>query len=201
MDLPDKYKTNFEEGEHEILPNIPGLILNEEIDKEEFKGFFSAQIQFTEGLTEKTRFNVNYILDIHKVALKHLYTFAGKYRTVNVSKGGFLFPAAKFLPEIMNTFESEFLSNLPDKYDDTEILIKDVAKIHAELLFIHPFREGNGRVARLLADLMVLKAGYNYLSLEELRTNRFKEYIYAVQMAANKDYSLMEKLIGESFEI
>ena len=34
-----------------------------------------------------------------------------------------------------------------------------MAEVHAELLLVHPFREGNGRLARWLADLMALQAG------------------------------------------
>jgi cell filamentation protein len=40
------------------------------------------------------------------------------------------------------------------------VLEKVSAAVHAELLLIHPFREGNGRLARWLADLMFLQAGY-----------------------------------------
>jgi len=196
----DKYKTGYEEGEHEILPNLLGITVKEEIDKQEFKGFLRVQYQFVDNLTDKTRFTTAFILDMHYQALKHLYSFAGKLRTVNVSKGGFLFPASRFLPEAMKDFENEFLSPLPDSYADKEALIKDISKVHAEFLFIHPFREGNGRVARLLANLMALKAGYNFLSLEKIRNVRFKEYIYAVQMASNKDYSRMELIIRDAFE-
>ena len=35
-----------------------------------------------------------------------------------------------------------------------------MALMHAELVFIHPFRDGNGRVARWLADMMAIQAGY-----------------------------------------
>lgn len=38
-----------------------------------------------------------------------------------------------------------------------EEFIKDLAKSHAELLYLHPFREGNGRTARLFATLIILK--------------------------------------------
>lgn len=35
-----------------------------------------------------------------------------------------------------------------------------MAEVHAELLLIHPFREGNGRLARWIADLMAIQAGF-----------------------------------------
>jgi len=59
----------------------------------------------------------------------------------------------------MHEFERAALKQLPDLYEDRDALIRDVAHVHGELLFIHPFREGNGRMARLLADMMVQKQG------------------------------------------
>ena len=83
-----------------------------------------------------------------------------------MSKGGFPFAAAKFLPESMSVFEKEILSKLKNTYNKKEDLVRDIATVHGELLFIHPFREGNGRTARLLANLMSRKAGYKSLKFE-----------------------------------
>jgi cell filamentation protein len=77
----------------------------EEIDKAEFEGFLIAELSLTEELISRTKFNIKYIKRIHKSSLGHLYSFAGKFRTVNMSKGGFLFPAAKFISQNMDNFE------------------------------------------------------------------------------------------------
>ena len=190
----DKYTTN--EAENELLPNLLGLTSREEIAEAEFEGFLTAEIVFTEHLNTHTHFNCKYIQDIHKLALGHLYTFAGKYRTVNMSKGGFLFPTARFIPESMQLFENEVLTKLPDEYADKYALIKDVARVHGELLFIHPFREGNGRTARILANLMVRKQGYEGLRFDKIN---FREYIIAVQRVSEKNYLPMERIIGNLF--
>lgn len=102
------------------------------------------------------------------MVLGHLYSFAGKYRDVNMSKGGFLFASAKFLSNNMEAFDTEILLNLPKEYSNKEELIKDIAIVHGELLFIHPFREGNGGTARILANLMARKAGYGPLKFEKI---------------------------------
>lgn len=190
----DRYTTN--EAENELLPNLLGLTNREEIAEAEFEGFLTAEIVFTEHLNTHTHFNCKYIQDIHKLALGHLYTFAGKYRTVNMSKGGFLFPTARFIPESMQLFENEVLTKLPDEYTDKYALIKDVARVHGELLFIHPFREGNGRTARILANLMVRKQGYEGLRFDKIN---FREYIIAVQRVSEKNYLPMERIIGNLF--
>ncbi len=182
-------------NENELLPNLLNLKNREDIEKSEFEGFLLAELSLTEELNKRTRFNANYIKRIHKLSLGHLYSFAGRYRTVNISKGGFLFPAAKFLSQNMDNFEKEILSNLPSTYDSDQSLIKDIAKIHGELLFIHPFREGNGRAARVLANLMVRKQGFKGLNFERINEKVFPEYVLAVQMVADRNYEPMEKII------
>ncbi len=190
----NRYSTNGEEGE--ILHNLLGRTDEEAIHNAEFEGFLTAEILFTENLTPKTKFTIKYICDIHRTALKELYSFAGHFRSVNVSKGGFVFPAGRFIPDNMRIFEEEILAHLPNHYAHQEELIKDIAKVHGELLFIHPFREGNGRTARILANLMARKQGYTGLNFRRVN---FDEYIIAVQQVARKDYSRMEKIITYAF--
>jgi cell filamentation protein len=194
-------KYDIPEGQAEILPNKLRLTKAEDIAISEFDGFLEAEILLTESLGSKTRFTTEYILNIHKLALNHLYTFAGKYRNVNLSKGGFQFSSALYLPQSMKDFNDEILVKLPDTYSDEKSLIKDVATVHAELLFIHPFREGNGRTARLLANLMVRKAGYNPIEFSKIKEEVFEQYISAVQMAALKDYQPMTDLISIIFPV
>ena len=91
------------------------------------------------------------------------------------------------------------MSKLKNKYESQENLIKDVAIVHGELLFIHPFREGNGRAARLLANLMLRKAGFEALKFENVGKREFEEYVKAVQNCANKDYSKMIDFIKSIF--
>jgi len=187
------------DSQNEALPNLLGLESTEEISKSEFEGFLKAEILLTESLTRQTEFTVDYILNLHKLALAHLYSFAGKFRDVNLSKGGFPFAAAKFLPESMATFEKEILLKLPSTYSDKAELIQDIAKVHGELLFIHPFREGNGRTARVLANLMCRKEGYGSLQFDKIGKEQFEGYIRAVQKSAEKDYSQMTEFIRSIF--
>jgi cell filamentation protein len=189
----DRYISSHDEGE--LLPNKLYLKDREAIEQSEFEGFLLAELTLTEKLSIRTKFSVRYIKEIHKLSLGHLYPFAGKYRTVNMSKGGFLFPAAQFISISMETFEKEVLSTLPNKYENKESLIKDIAIVHGELLFIHPFREGNGRTARILANLMARKQGYKGLNFDKIDDKVFQKYVSAVQSVADKDYLSMEKVI------
>ena len=192
-------KYNAPNNENEILPNLLGLKSSDEIAMSEFEGFLKAEIQLTENLTARTKFNVSYILKMHKLSLGHLYSFAGKYRDVNISKGGFAFPASRFLPQTMQEFEDLILSKLPNIYNTKDELIKDIAKVHGELLFIHPFREGNGRTARMLANLMSRKQGYDALKFKLITEKEFDMYVLAVQSSADKNYQKMENIINSIF--
>lgn len=192
-----KYETPKDQSE--ILPNLLGLGSAEDIALSEFEGFLKAEILLTEKLSSRTKFNEAYILKIHKLALQHLYSFAGKYRDVNMSKDGFPFAAAKFLPKTMKSFQDEILAQLSNKYSNPVDLIVDIAKVHGELLVIHPFREGNGRTARMLANLMSRKQGYSSLLFQKVGEKEFKFYVSAVQKSAEKDYNKMEKFIASIF--
>lgn len=192
-----KYQTPSHQAE--ILPNILGLKTAEEIALSEFEGFLKTEILFTEKLTTRTKFNIRYILKIHKSALGHLYQFAGKYREVNMSKDGFPFAAAQYLDQTMQTFEADVLGKLPPKYENADALIRAIAVVHGEFLLIHPFREGNGRTARILVNLMARKGGYGPLLFEKIGDKEFEKYVSAIQKSAHKDYSEMIELVKSIF--
>lgn len=187
-----KYHTP--KSEDEILPNKFGLTDPEKIAEEEYRGFLRAEIKFESELDDISQFNWELLSSIHKTAFSHLYEFAGQLRQVNISKGGFMFPAAKFLPTAVEEFEIEFLKPLTDSFEDYEELIKHVAPLHAEFLFIHPFREGNGRTARLFVDLIAMKNGFERFNFEKITEKSMPEYIAAVQAAPDKNYEPMIQL-------
>lgn len=192
-----KYDLPGDQGE--VLPNLLGLTDQRAVELSEAEGFLRAEITLYDELHDGTAFDLAYVQRIHSLALGHLYAFAGKWREVNLSKGGFNFPSAKFLEATMRDFDQRVLKNLPDLYDDHETLIRDIALVHGELLFIHPFREGNGRTARLLADMMAQKQGHGKLHWERIGRVRFDEYVHAVQQAALDNRQPMEAIIRSVF--
>jgi Fic family protein len=83
---------------------------------------------------------------------------AGVYRTAQVLITGSKYPTTS--PDKINTAMIEMvtrLNNLRSKLHPVEF----AAQLHKEFVFIHPFIDGNGRVARLLLNLVLLQAGYN----------------------------------------
>lgn len=106
------------------------------------------------------RFTAVDICAIHKVWLGGIYDWAGNYRQVNANKGDFHFAAAAQIPKLMAEFERKELCEFtPCRFTSIEELVQPLAVVHTELVLIHPFREGNGRTARLLSVLMGLQAG------------------------------------------
>ncbi len=100
----------------------------------------------------------------------------------------------------MAAFEKDHLAKLLKAYSNSDLLIHDIASVHAKLLFIHPFREGNGRIARILANTMALRYSGRVLNFELITKERFEEYVIAVQKAADKDYTPMEEIVRLIFE-
>jgi cell filamentation protein len=194
-----KYSVN--PNEEEILPNLLNSNSLREIQEAEFEGFLYAELLLTTQLTDKTKFDVDYIKNIHFLALKDVYAFAGNFRTVNISKQGFMFPAARFLDQSMQEFQTEILNKLLNEYVklDSVFFIEDLARAHAELLYIHPFREGNGRTARVLLNLMLRKNGWEPLDFSKMNEELFQQYVIAVQSSAMKNYEPMKKVIEQLF--
>ena len=75
-------------------------------------------------------------------------------------------------------------------------LIHAISVVHVEFILIHPFREGNGRLARLIANIMALQAGYPELDFSVL--DRDKDiYFKAIQVGLNCDYEPLKWLIRQ----
>ncbi len=133
----------------------------------------------------------------HRRWLGNVYVWAGRYRTVNVSKGGFQFAASGQIPRLMDYLDKEVLSIHTPCAGMSEIrLAEALAIVHVELILIHPFREGNGRLSRLLASVMALQAGWP-LPDYALWDNRKTDYFAAVQ-AGMTDYGPMKDLVKQA---
>lgn len=91
----------------------------------------------------------------HHQWLGNLYDWAGQPRSVNMSKDGFHFAAARQIPRLLDEFERTYLQRHTPCHDVShDALVEAIAVCHVELILVHPFREGNGRLSRLLADGM-----------------------------------------------
>jgi cell filamentation protein len=129
--------------------------------------------------------------------LGEIYEWAGEYRQVNVSKDGFPFAAAAKIPSLMESFERSLLScYTPCHFRERAEIVTAIAETHAELVLIHPFREGNGRIARVLATLMALQAKLPLLDFSVVAEEQKKKYFSAVQAGLDRNYKPMETIFA-----
>ncbi len=192
----DKYSINA--GEGEILPNKLGLTDPVLIHEEEIVGTVQTKQKAIEALSPDTIFSLAYLYKLHAYAFGNLYDFAGNVRTVDMSKEGFMFPSAKFLPDNLAEFEKKYLVPLQNETWDDVSLQQHLAAMHAELLYLHPFREGNGRVVRLFTELVSLAKRGSEPNFEIInKEGNFERYIKAVQQAVHGKYDLMQALFSE----
>lgn len=139
------------------------------------------------------RFTAHDVAELHHQWLGAIYPWAGDWRSVNIAKDGFMFAAAQQVPRLMTEFErNELAVHTPCAGMENGPLIAAMARVHAELVIIHPFREGNGRCARLLAWLMALQAGLPPLDFTPLAGRGKAAYIAAIHAAVRRDYAPLE---------
>lgn len=141
------------------------------------------------------------ICNWHRQWLGSIYEWAGALRGVNMSKGGFPFAAASNIPKLVDNFEKDFLARFPEiSQFDNNALVSFLAKSHVEFILIHPFREGNGRISRLLMDVIATEAGkepLNYSLFDEHKEFYFK----SIQAGVAGDYLHLERLIKDTLLI
>ena len=123
---------------------------------------------------------------IHAYIFGGLYDFAGQIRTVNISKGGFAFANAHFLPETLESIEK-----MPE---DT---FEDIVRKYVEMNVAHPFREGNGRSTRIWLDLILkrdLKKCIDWSKIDK------RDYLSAMQKSVTDSqmiYRLLESALTD----
>lgn len=142
----------------------------------------------------KKTFDYKHLKSLHKELFKDLYDWAGKERTVDISKPGTLFCRAMFIEEeakrIFNNLKKDnFLKDIKDKSKFSEKL----GQLFLNINMLHPFREGNGRSQRLFIGDLAKENGY-YLEW----TNISKEEM--IQISKNDNVKEVAKIFKENLK-
>ncbi len=181
-----------------VLRNRLGITSVRELERRESAALLMATQQIIDETRVDQRFTAGEIRRMHQRWLGEIYEWAGEYRGVNIAKGAFMFAAAMQIPRLMQDFERGPLREYtPCSFDTTAAQATALAIVHTELILIHPFRDGNGRCARLLAMLMGLQAGLPALDFGGIRGAKKREYIAAVHAGLSCDYDPMTKIFRQ----
>ena len=135
------------------------------------------------------------ILYLHKLFYQNIdEEFAGRYRDIPVFISGSNYPVTK-VENIKNEIEDlcKWIKTERKKYHPIEF----AAILHKKFVFIHPFKDGNGRVARLLMNTALIQDGYLPALIPPiLRT----EYISFLEKAHEDDSSFISFITERELE-
>lgn len=101
----------------------------------------AAEIFKQDLLADQTAGTFSSLQFIHGYLFGEIYDFAGKKRTVNISKGSFRFASAMYIDAAIESVERMPQSNFDE-----------IVEKYVEMNVVHPFREGNGRSMRIWLD-------------------------------------------------
>ena len=194
-DSTGNVEAQFEPGSDDrVLANKIGVSDVDEMDDIELdllKRLYDAVLG---SVAADQRLTAADIREWHRRWLGSVYAWAGQYRTLNMSKADFTFAASGQVPKLMDTLDKEVLSvRTPCAGMSEERLADAIAVVHVELILIHPFREGNGRLSRLVANVMALQAGRRQMDFTPWDESK-SDYVAAIQ-AGLSDYAPMNRLV------
>lgn len=151
-----------------VLKNRLGLKSQEALDS--FEHDMTA-LRFDEPLPEG-RLSVSHYRALHRHLFQDVYPWAGRFRTVRISKSGSMF----CYPEHVASETKKLFASLKRQHFFYELSVEEFAReaahFLAELNAIHPFREGNGRTQLVFFTLLAIRAGHS-LHLEVLDPEAF----------------------------
>lgn len=122
------------------------------------------------------------IKKIHGIVLKGVIASAGKYRSydLEVKGAGFIPPpfydVPKHMKELLNT-----LNNNPDELRPIEL----TSQIHYDFSWIHPFEDGNGRMSRLLLNLILVRNGYPFVVIKNVDKPQYLRALREMDVSGN----------------
>lgn len=139
-----------------VLKNLAGLRRQSDLDR--FEAVMVAQ-RFEEPLPAG-RLSATHYRAVHRHLFGDVYAWAGKYRTVRMSKGPSQFCYPENIPGEMARLFRELRHDRYGRGLSTNEFAGWVAHVIAELNAIHPFREGNGRTQNAFLVVLALQAGH-----------------------------------------
>lgn len=196
-DTSSNLEAQFEPGSNDsVLKNKLGIQSAAEMDEVELDLLIQLYDAVPDQVEADQTLSSADIKEWHRRWLGNVYAWAGQYRSVNMGKGDFHFAAAAQIDRLMGELDKRFLARYtPCAGMTDEQLVEAIATVHIELILIHPFREGNGRLSRLLANVMAMQANRPELDFS-LWDEQKARYFSAIR-AGLDDYEPMKALVRQ----
>jgi Fic family protein len=133
--------------------------------------------------------------------LHHLFYYrideqaAGLYRNVQVYLTGSKYPLPK--PEEVPSLMHEFIPHCMSLLENEHPVVAAI-RAHKEFVYIHPFIDGNGRVARLLMNLILLQHGYTIAIIPPVVRAEYIRFLEIGRQDDTQFVELLARMIKES---
>lgn len=202
--MTDRYAVHGTQGEFQ--PGSNDLVLANKLGIQYVEDMNDLELELLQRLYEEVlvKHLPNRVLTVedlktwHRRWLGNVFEWAGQERSVNMGKDGFMFAASAQIPRLLADFERSCLARWTPCHDmDTDALVEAIAITHVEFILIHPFREGNGRLSRLLADVMAVQSGRLPLDYSTWNTDR-PAYYQAIHQGLQMEYAPMKWLVAQA---
>lgn len=188
---------NLHQTRH-ILENRVAINGKSLIEHQEVLGLDSAMRYINRTLLSRNMYvlSIQEVLEIHRRVLGFCDPIeSGKFRQHQVFVGNFVPPPPNQVENLMHEFidwiNSDLLLNEAHP-------IQIAALAHYKFVYIHPFYDGNGRTARILMNLILMKSGYPPIIIK--KENRLKYYEY-LEMANQGDVKPFIRFIARCAQI
>lgn len=196
--MTDRYHIEDEmepDSNESVYKNKLGITDPNNIEELETSLLAELYISVLESDAISRRLLIEDVFKWHLQWLGSLYEWAGEERSRNMAKDGFHFCAAHRIPHYLEEFQKKHLDMYTPVAGQThEEVVCVLAETHAEFIIIHPFREGNGRVGRLLSDVMAVQNGYPPLDYSFIASEGKERYFQSIRESFYNDYSLITQL-------
>lgn len=184
-----------------LLLNYAGCLDQEEIHRREDEGVARA-MEYIARLLDRANpvpLTLALIQQVHRELMGEIYPFAGAWRTVALHKGDgptkWPMPPGGIEP-LMLAFERDVLSRSPVVDHDAAVFAY-VSEVMNELLAIHPFREGNGRTAFIIGNLILMQNDLLPLDVYDRRTEETRYFAACEAGRIHKNYDPLATLIEQ----
>ena len=197
-DVSGNPEAQYVDDTQTVLVNKLGITRLETLQTAEEQALAKAYGQLLRDVRIDTPMTCDLLRHIHSRIFGELYEWAGRWRTVWISKPGTTWPPPDFLEPSMDEFERTVLARWPaSTIRDDAMFCQAAGEIQGEFLTIHPFREGNARTIKLLTDLLAAQTGRPLLAYDNSPSGA-DAYIDAAKKAFKRDHSSLATLIAEA---